>query len=257
MKKMTKSSDKQVLKVENRILLGKKINKLRKQGIVPSNIFGPEFKSTSISVDKKEFIKIYRVVRETGVVYLSLGKEEIPCLIKHLQKHPVTDILLHVDFRKIDLAKKIETNVPVKTIGVSEAVSQKGGVLLLQSENLLIEALPQDIPHSIDIDISTIKEIGQEIKVGDIVKSNKYLIKTSAEKVVVSVVAHKEESITPDTATAAPEVLTETATGEGEEGVTPTPEVGKGQTPTTGKAPATDKNATAKSAKPGAVPAKK
>ena len=257
MKKMTKSSDKQVLKVENRTLLGKKINKLRKQGIIPSNIFGPEFKSTSISVDKKEFIKTYRVVRETGVVYLSLGKEEIPCLIKHLQRHPVTDVLLHIDFRKIDLAKKIETNVPVKTIGVSEAVSQKGGVLLLQSENLLVEALPQDIPHTIDVDISIIKELGQEIKVGDIVKSDKYLIKTSAEKVVVSVVAHKEESITPDTATAAPEVLTEAAVKEGEEGATPTPEAGKGQTPGTGKAPATDKAAPAKSAKSEAAPVKK
>ncbi len=247
MKKMTKLSDKQVLKVENRTLLGKKIKKLRKQGIVPSNIFGPEFKSTSISVDKKEFIKVYRVVRETGVVYLSLGKEEIPCLIKHLQKHPVTDVLLHVDFRKIDLAKKIETNVPVKTIGVSEAVSQKGGVLLLQSENLLVEALPQDIPHTIDIDISTIKELGQEIKVSDIAKSSKYLIKTSPEKVVVSVVAHKEESITPDTATAAPEVLTEAVTEEGEEGATPTSE----------PPPTTDKAASTKSAKPEAVPAKK
>ena len=247
MKKMTKLSDKQVLKVENRILFGKKIKKLRKQGIVPSNIFGPEFKSTSISVDKKEFIKIYRVVRETGVVYLLLGKEEIPCLIKHLQKHPVTDVLLHVDFRKIDLAKKIETDVPVKTIGVSEAVSQKGGVLLLQSENLLVEALPQDIPHTIDIDISIIKELGQEIKVSDIAKSSKYLIKTSPVKVVVSVVAHKEESITPDTATAAPEVLTEAVTEEGEEGATPTSE----------PPPTTDKAASTKSAKPEAVPVKK
>lgn len=256
MKKTVKSSDKQVLKVENRTLLGKKINKLRKQGILPANIFGPEFKSTSISVDKKEFIKTYRTARETGVVYLSLGKQEIPCLIKHLQKHPVTDALLHVDFRKIDLAKKIETNVPVKTIGVSEAVTQKGGVLLLQSENLLVEALPQDIPHTIDIDISTIKEIGQEIKVSDITKSDKYLIKTSPEKVVVSVVAHKEESITPDTATAAPEVLTEAAAKEGEE-ETPVPETGKGQAPAAGKTPAADKSATAKSVKPEAVSPKK
>lgn len=257
MKKLTKSLDKQVLKVEARTLLGKKIKKLRKQGIVPANIFGPEFKSISISVDKKEFIKIYRVARETGVVYLSLGKEEIPCLIKHLQKHPVTDVLLHIDFRKIDLAKKIETDVPVKTIGISEAVTQKGGVLLLQSDNLLVEALPQDIPHTIDVDISAIKELGQEIKVGDIAKSEKYQIKTSPEKVVVSVVAHKEESITPDTATAAPEVLTEAAPEEGEEGAAVTPEAGKGPTPAVGKAPAAGNVPATKPAKPEAVPAKK
>ena len=57
---------------------------------------------------------------------------------------------------------------PVKTIGVSEAVSQKAGILLIQSETLLVEALPEDIPSSIEVDIAVIKEIGQEIKVSDL-----------------------------------------------------------------------------------------
>jgi len=214
MKKSLSSTGKVSLKAELRVIFGKKLNKVRKQGLVPGNIFGPDFKSKSISVAYKDFVKTYKIVGETGIVYLFLDKENVPVLIKSIQKHPLSSLLLHVDFRKIDLAKKIETNVPVKTIGVSEAVSQKAGVLLVQSETLLIEALPEDIPSFIEVDITIIKEIGQEIKVSDLKKSDKYEIKTPAEKVILGVVAHKEESIVPETAVAAPEIITEAVEGE-------------------------------------------
>ncbi len=214
MKKSHASTDKVSLKVELRTIFGKKLNKVRKQGLAPANIYGPDFKSKAISVVYKDLIKTYRVVGKTGVVYLSLDKENIPVLITSVQKHPLTRSFIHVDFRKIDLSKKIEASVPVVAVGVSEAVSQKGGVLLVQSDTLLIEALPESIPHEIEVDISTIKEIGQEIKVSDLKKSDKYEIKTPAEKVIVGVIAHKEESVVPETAVAAPEILTEAKEGE-------------------------------------------
>ncbi|PIP63583.1 50S ribosomal protein L25 [Candidatus Roizmanbacteria bacterium CG22_combo_CG10-13_8_21_14_all_34_12] len=215
-KKSHSSTDKVSLKAELRTIFGKKLNKVRKQGLVPGNIFGPDFKSKSISVVYKDLVKTYKMVGETGIVYISLDKENIPVLIKTIQKHPLSSSLLHIDFRKIDLSKKIETNVPVKAVGISEAVSQKAGVLLIQSETLLVEALPEDIPSHIEVDITVIKDIGQEIKVSDLKKSDKYEIKTPIEKVILGVVAHKEESIVPETAVAAPEIITE-AVKEGEE----------------------------------------
>jgi len=218
MKKSPSPTDKVSLKVELRTVFGKKLNKVRKQGLVPGNIYGPDFKSKSVSVVYKDLVKTYKLVGETGVVYLNLDKENIPVLIKSIQKHPLSSSLLHIDFRKIDLTKKIETNVPVKTTGISEAVSQKAGVLLVQSDTILVEALPEDIPSHIEVDVTVIKEIGQEIKVSDLKKSDKYEIKTPGEKVVVAVIAHKEESIVPETAVAAPEIITE-AVKEGEEAV--------------------------------------
>lgn len=206
-----------ILEVKPREVFGKKLRKLRIEGLIPANVYGPEFKSRSITISFNDFIKTYKVAKETGVVHLTLGKEEIPVLIKNLQRHPVTEKILHVDFRKIDLAKKVTTEVPVKVIGASEAVSVKGGVLLTLSETLEVEALPSDIPHEIEVDIAKITEIGQEIKVGDLPKSAKYEIKTPADKVIVSVVAHKEESITPETTAVAPEVITEAKPEEGAE----------------------------------------
>ncbi len=204
-----KKTEKTILKAELRNLFGKKIKKLRKQGLIPANIFGTDFKSTSISINLKDFLKAYKTVKETGILYINLEKDSVPVLINYVQYHPVSNEILHVDFRKIDLKKKIETAVPVKIIGQSEAVTQKGGVLLVQTDHLLIEALPENIPQEINVDISSLKEIGQEIKVKDLKKEGQYEIKTDKEKVIVSVVKHKEEKITPDTTTTAPEVISE------------------------------------------------
>lgn len=220
MKKLT-------LQVSKREVFGKKLKKLRREDMLPANIFGPDFKSVSITVNMKDFLKVYRVAHETGVVTLDLDKKEIPTLIKFLQKHPVTDQILHVDFRKIDLTKKVLTDVPVKAIGASEAVNVKGGVLLIQSDVLSLEALPNDIPTAIEVDISVLKELGDEIKVSDLAKSTKYELKDEADKVVISVVAHKEESVTPDTVSTAPEVTTEKAEGETEDETASTPEKGE------------------------------
>ncbi len=221
------------LEVTPRTIFGKKLKKVRKEGLVPANIYGPEFKSQSISVNYKEFLKTFQVVHETGVVYLKLNKEEIPALIKNIQYHPVSDIILHIDFRKINLTQKLQTDVPIKITGTSEAVAQKGGVLLKQLELLKVEALPQDIPQSIDLDISSLKEIGGEIKVSDIPQTSKYKLMDDPAKVIVSVVEHKEESVTPETTAAAPEVITakpvegEETTAEVKETAKPQPEAGK------------------------------
>ena len=104
MKKSQSSSEKVSLKAELRKVFGKKLNKVRKQGLVPGNIFGPDFKSQSISVVYKDLVKIYKAVGETGIVYISLEKDSIPVLIKTIQRHPLSSSLLHIDFRKIDFS---------------------------------------------------------------------------------------------------------------------------------------------------------
>lgn len=241
MKKTNTTNQQKIsLNVSPRKVFGKKLNQIRKEGILPANIFGTDFKSVSISVPMKDFIKTYRAARGTSVIYLTLEKEEIPVLIKKVQRHPIHNLVLHVDFRKIDLKQKIETEVPVKVVGVSIAVTQKGGVLLTQTNKLLVNALPQDIPTEISIEISKIIEIGQEIKVADLPKSSTYEIKTDPTRVIVSVIAHKEESIVAETAVAAPEVITakpeegaegtaENTTKEGKDKKTPAAETKKAE----------------------------
>lgn len=192
------------------------MRKLRYEGKVPANIYGPEFKSQAVTIDHIAFNRVYRAAEETGVVYLRLNSKDLPVLIKSVQRHPVTNKVLHVDFRKIDLTQKIETEVPIKLVGESPAVVQKGGVLNTQVDGLLVEALPSDIPHEIEIDISKLQEIGSEIKVADLPKSDKFVVKDEPEKLIVSIIEHKEESLAPETAVAEPEVITEKEAEEAE-----------------------------------------
>src|SRR3989338_2405900 len=113
------------LTVQPRTVFGKKLKKLRKEGKVPANIYGPEFKSASVQIEYKDFIKTYKIAKETSVVYVNLEGKEIPVLFKNIQKHPVNDHILHVDIRKIDLKQKVQTEVPIKVTGQSPAVDRK------------------------------------------------------------------------------------------------------------------------------------
>lgn len=204
--KKTDSKDKIKLTVQKRTVFGKKLKKLRKQGQLPANIFGEDIKSQAVVLPVKEFLQAYRKIGETQIVYLLLGnKEELPVLIQNVQRHPATDLLVHADFRKVNLKKKVETEVPIKFVGQSEAVSQNKGILLTITESLRVEALPGAIPSVIEVDTSVLKELDDEIKVRDIKILGDYVIKENPEKTVVRITAHKKETV--ETQVVAPETV--------------------------------------------------
>jgi len=209
--------EKIILKGQVRKIFGKKLKNLRKEEFIPANVFGKDIQSQSISINSKEFIKVYKKIKATGVLYLEIEKETFPVLINSIQKHPITREILHVEFKKVDLTKKTQAEVPVEIIGQSPAVLEKGGVLLTLTQTLLVEALPEKIPQSIKIDVSNLKEVGQEIKVADLPSYSDYQIITEKEKIIVSIVAHKEESSTPEVQTInTPEIINEKKENEKE-----------------------------------------
>ncbi len=231
-KSKTAAKDQLSLTAKKRSVTGKKVRNLRKEGVVPANIFGADFKSLAIEFGVKDFVQTYKIAKETAIVNINVDKEVIPTLVSEVQRHPVSRVILHVDFRKIDLTKKIKTQVPVVITGTSPAVAHKGAILLTQLKELTIEVLPAEIPASIEVDIASLKEIGDEIKVSNLKESKSYKILDNADKTVVSVVEHKEQSVTPEiTAAAAPEVLTEKAPVEGAEGAAAAPAAEKKAAP--------------------------
>lgn len=210
MKKTDNQKEKNFLTVTKREVFGKKLGKLRKQGLVPGNIYGEKFESTAVQVNFKDFVKTFKKAGETQIVYVKIEDQELPILIQNLQKHPLTNQLLHVDFRKVNLNKKIETEVPVKLIGESDAVLQSKGILLTISDSVLVEALPQEIPAEIEIDISILKELGDEILVSSLKPTGNFIFKDDPEKVIARISEHKEESIEVQVATPdAVEITTE------------------------------------------------
>jgi len=200
-------TDKTELVVKKRDVFGKKLKALRADGKLPGNIYGKDFESTAVSLDSHDFSKIFKKVGETQVLYVDLDKKEIPVMVGNVQIHPVTGHFLHVDFKKVDLKKKIEAQVPVNIVGEPEAVHQHIGELHTLIDTLTIEALPSDMPQEIEIDVTGLKEVDDQITVSDLKKSGDFAFMDEPDTVIVKIAEHKEESIEP-------EVPAEAAEGE-------------------------------------------
>ena len=209
------------ISVEPRKILGKKVKTLRSEGILPVNLFGKDIKSKTLQVQEKDFRPLFKTAGETGVVEVKLKSETYPALIHNVQRNPVTDKIIHVDFHKVNLKEKISTHVPIKLVG--EAPAEKTGVgLLLQTINEIeVESLPGDIPSQIEIDASKLEEVGQTVHVKDLnINTDKVEVKNNPDDVVVSVqtAEMKEEVVEEAPAPEEVEAIAEKGEEEAEEG---------------------------------------
>jgi len=195
--------DKKVLNAESRIIKGRKVKKLRKEGIVPANIFGKKVKSKAISMKLDDFKKVYQEVGETGLINLEIKdkgqKEDRAVLISNVQMDPVSDIPVHVDFHQVDLKEKVTADVPVELTGVSPAEKQSIGTVVLYIDEIEVEALPGDLPEKFVIDISKLEAVDQAIYVKDLdIDKSKVEIKMDLEEIITKVEPpQKEEVIEP------------------------------------------------------------
>jgi large subunit ribosomal protein L25 len=188
--------DKQTLKGEVRKLLGRNVKNLRKDGILPGNIFGKKIKSEAVQVNFKDFEKIYKEVGETGLLTLEIGKVEKPVLIHNLQVNPVTDVPVHVDFLQVDLKEKVEAEVPVELIGESPAEKQAIGTVVQHLNEVKVEALPTDLPEKFEVDTSTLAEVDQVVLVKDLkVDRSKVTVMTDENEIVVKVEPPQKEEV--------------------------------------------------------------
>ena len=134
------------LKAEERKLLGKKVKKLRREGLLPLNLYGRELKSQALQSELKDFQQTFKQAKSTLVVYLQWKKNEDPVLIQNVQRNPTKALILHADLRKIDLKQKTEVEVPIKVIGELEVVKSGEADLLILLDQITIECLPTKIP---------------------------------------------------------------------------------------------------------------
>jgi len=218
--------EKHKLTAKKRTIFGKKVKKLRAQGELPSNIYGKGIKSEALSIILKDFQKAYREVGETGVIYLTIEADpkERPVLFHNLQRDPVNNNPLHVDFYQVDLKEKINAKVSVVAMGEAKAVTEKVGVLLQPLNEVEVEALPTDLPEKVEIDVVKLSQIDEALSVKDIkVDKTKINILTNPDEIVFKIgpliTKEMEEQIAAEKAAAeaaatiaAPEEKVETQT---------------------------------------------
>lgn len=137
------------------------------KGLLVGNIYGNHQESTPILVDRKGFAKLYSEEGDTGLIYLELdeNKSHTPALIDDVQVNPVSGELQHVVFRRVNLKEKLNAMVPIELVGENNVPG--ANVIRVLSE-IEVNALPTDLPESFEIDISTLKEIGDSITIADL-----------------------------------------------------------------------------------------
>lgn len=190
---------------------------LRRQGLVPATVYGKKIASESLSVTHSDFVKVYNEAHETGLVELKVDGSVKPVLIHTVQKDPVKGEILHVELHQVDLKEKVHANVPLVLTGEAPAVAQKIGVVLTLVSEVEVEALPTHLPEKLDVDVSTLAEVGQELKVSDINVGSDVTILTDGSVVVARVgelVSKEAEEQAAADAAVAEAASTESAAGE-------------------------------------------
>lgn len=167
---------------------------VRATGNIPAVFYGPKAESTPITVNGPEFIKVWRQAGESSVITLTGLGEDHDALIHDISKDPVKDTVTHVDFYVIEKGKKVQVAVPLEFVGEAAAVKTLGGVLIKVMHELEIEAMPKDLPHAIEVDISSLVDFDAQIKVSDIKLPAGVTAEIDGDEVVALVSAPKEET---------------------------------------------------------------
>jgi large subunit ribosomal protein L25 len=176
-----------LLEAEERTGSGKSVTrKLRMSGLLPAVLYGMEKKPQMLNVNGRDLTRLLHAGGgENVLVDLAIGKanpEKV--LVKEVQHHPITSKIVHIDFLRIDLTKKVTVMVPVHIVGTAEGV-KGGGVLEVVSRELEVSCLPMDIPSSITVDVTALK-INEAIHVTDL-QLGKLEILTDKARTVVTV----------------------------------------------------------------------
>ena len=189
---MTK--EKHEIKAEIRTVLGRKVKHLRDAGLVPATIYGHKFESVSIQFNALELQKIYDKVGESGLIELLVGSDKYNIIFRNPQYSPVESEIVHIDCYKVNLKEKISAFIPIVLIGESPALKD-GNTLVSITDEVEVEALPTDLPESIEIDISILAEVGQMITVEDIKLDEKVTMITLLDQAIVKVEEPRAEEV--------------------------------------------------------------
>lgn len=183
-----------------RTLFGRKTKQLRAKDLIPANIFGKKIKSMAIQLPKDTLLGVMRQAGETGLIHLKIKGDDKthPVLVSGYAQDPVTGFMLHVDFHEVDLKQKTTATVPLRAVGDSPAVDA-GLVLVMQKNELEVEALPTDLPDAIEVDISVLTELGSSIHAQDLKIDRSKLTLDIADDEVIATIQEpaKEEVIEP------------------------------------------------------------
>lgn len=169
-------------------------NTLRREGLMPAVVYGRKTEATPIAVDRKTFERLFSQAGESTVITLtglSAGKQ---ALIHDVDLDPVSGHPLHADFYAIEKGQTVTVAVPLEFIGTSAAVKDLGGILTKVMHELEIEVDATELPQAIEVDISKLATLEDQIKVADLTLPASAKLSVDPDEVVAMISVAQEES---------------------------------------------------------------
>jgi large subunit ribosomal protein L25 len=177
------------LEVSKREITGKKVRFLRRGGLIPCNIYGHGMDSLPVQVDVRKLAHVLTRAGGTDLISLKMKNVESPAkvLIREIQRNPMTGEPTHVDFYQVRMTEKLKAEVPLVFIGDAPAMKLKNVSLMHALTSLHIEALPDDLPHNIEVDISGLAVPEDAMHVKDLKVGDKITVLTDPDQMIIKV----------------------------------------------------------------------
>lgn len=142
--------------VETRTGIGSnKVKKLRDDNIIPAVIYSRGEETRHIKVDNLEFTKVFREAGTSTIIDLAMGEEILPVIVKEVQRHPVKQQVVHVDFQKLNMNEKVKMSIPITLLN-RDSIKLQPSILMQFLDQVDIECLPGDIPQAAELDVEDI-----------------------------------------------------------------------------------------------------
>lgn len=182
--------------------------RVRKANQIPAILYGKHTTPQTLSVDAPEFARLVKAVAGRALIIELTHKdkaEKALSFVQEIQRNPITDKFVHVDFQEVKADEKLDINVPVSFVGEAHGVKTQGGVLEIGAHTVRIRCLPKDLPPSIEVDVSELK-IDETFKVANLKPVNGVEYRDPAGQPIVSVLSIADEAVSETAGSAAPAV---------------------------------------------------
>lgn len=180
----------------------------RRKGMIPGVVYGGGKDSVPIQLDRKTFVEMMKKSSSENPIFLlklADSGQERHAILRDLQRDPVSRMVIHLDFQRIEMSQKVHVTAHVELVGTAVGVKTEGGLLEFITREIKIECLPADIPAHIDVDISGL-HVGQHIEAGALQLPQGVTLFDDPEKVIVTI-GHVRTEETTDADRAEPEVI--------------------------------------------------
>ncbi len=194
------------LDVTKREILGKKVRFLRRQGITPVHLFGHGIESQALQCDTARLQQVLAEAGKTKLINFKIDgeKKARSVIVREVEIELPRRGLVHVDFYQVRKAEEVKVEVPVVLVGEAPALKLRENTLLQELDTLSVECLPANIPASVELDISSLTESEQVLRVKDIELEKGVTVLNDPEVVVAKISARRVEEVVEE-AVEAPE----------------------------------------------------